>query len=400
MRSEGKPILVSGDVSTELERIRIGGKESAQDERWLQELIQRHPECIPMDQIEPGLSRLVPICMELALPSGYVDNLLMSPEGDIVIVETKLWRNPEARREVVAQALDYASSLFKINYGELEKLILKAKVDDMPRPERLYDLFDEADRLDEPDFVDAVNTNLRNGRIVVLVIGDGIRTEVEDLVSGLQSHAGFHFTFALVELAVFQGAEDDEFLIVPRTLAKTYMIERGIVRIDDQRSEVVGVSAPSKQKVAAGGFRQSITSEQFFESMKEHHPDLPKQLQSFIDNLAALGVYPEFKRSLILRWDSPEGRPVNLGYIMRDGKLWTDTIGPSPSQRITRTYKDDLAKAFGGEVFETAKTAYVAVDGKAPFIEGIMDNMDAWYEVIEQFQNRIRDHITENEGEA
>ena len=37
------------------------------DERWLQELIFKNPSILPMDQIEPGLAGLIPICMELPL---------------------------------------------------------------------------------------------------------------------------------------------------------------------------------------------------------------------------------------------------------------------------------------------------------------------------------------------
>ena len=102
----GTPLFVSGDTSDRL--VRASGLE----ERWLQELIHRHPGCLPMDQIEPGLGGLMPVCMELPLRVGFVDNLLMTPQGNLVIVEVKLWRNPESRRRVVAQALDYATALF------------------------------------------------------------------------------------------------------------------------------------------------------------------------------------------------------------------------------------------------------------------------------------------------
>ncbi len=50
-----------------------------------------------MDQIEPGIGPLVPVCMELPLHVGSVDNLFITPEGHLVVVEVKLWRNPEAR---------------------------------------------------------------------------------------------------------------------------------------------------------------------------------------------------------------------------------------------------------------------------------------------------------------
>ncbi len=261
MRSAGTPILITGETSTALRRERIGGKGGSHDEKWLQQLLHRHPSCIPMDQIEPGFPGLVSVCMELPLPSGYLDNLLMTPEGDIVIVEAKLWQNSQARREVVAQALDYATSLFEMDYAALESAVLKADFDRAEKPSSLYDVFSDADTLDEPDFVDAVNINLRNGRIVVLIIGEGIRTDAEALVEGLQSHAGFHFTFALVELAIYGGGRDDDLIAVPRTLLKTYMVERGIVRIDDSRTEVVAVQPSAQTKSSSA--RQSITSEQF-----------------------------------------------------------------------------------------------------------------------------------------
>ena len=394
MRADGRPVMVTGEVSSVLQREQIGGKDGRHDEGWLQRLIHRHPTCIPMDQIEPGLPELVPVCMELPLSSGYLDNLLMTSEGDIVIVEVKLFRNPQARREVVAQALDYASSLFGMDYTALEETVLRSDFDGKQRPSRLYDLFTDADALDEPAFVDAVNLNLKNGRIVVLVIGDGIRSDAEDLVSGLQRHAGFHFTFALVELAVFRGASGDDLFVVPRTLVKTCMIERGIVRIDDQRSEVIAVQA--KPEARSAGMTQSITSEQFFEAMSERDAELPGLLKDFIGRLSALGVYPEFKRSLIFRWDTPSGETVNLGYIMKSGQLWTDAVGWSGGDpSMVRTYLEDLAQQFDGDVLKREKgMRYVVVDGKAPHIEKLTDKLEGYLGAIERYQNRIREDIS------
>ena len=80
----GKPILVSGNDTVELRPVR------GQNERWLQELIHRHPRCLPMEQIEPGLGQLIPVCLELPLRVGSVDNLMVTPEGNVVIVEVKL----------------------------------------------------------------------------------------------------------------------------------------------------------------------------------------------------------------------------------------------------------------------------------------------------------------------
>src|SRR3546814_19642266 len=63
--------------------------------------------------------------------------------------------------------------------------------------------------LDEAEFIDAVSLNLRLGRMLAIVLGDGIRTETEALCDLLQSHAGAHFTFALVELATWQNRSEE-----------------------------------------------------------------------------------------------------------------------------------------------------------------------------------------------
>ena len=111
-------------------------------------MIQGHPALLPVSDIEPGLQPLIPICMELPVPSGYVDNFMLTPEGGIVIVETKLWRNPEARREVVGQVLDYAKDLSAFTYEALQSAARTACKDPTLR---LFDRVSAAsDAVDEP----------------------------------------------------------------------------------------------------------------------------------------------------------------------------------------------------------------------------------------------------------
>jgi len=55
-----------------------------------------------------GHGTLISAAMEVNCGHESIDNLFLTPTGDIILVETKLWSNAEARREVAAQALDYA----------------------------------------------------------------------------------------------------------------------------------------------------------------------------------------------------------------------------------------------------------------------------------------------------
>jgi hypothetical protein len=47
----------------------------AHDEGWLQRLIFRFPQALPVRETDPGFGPLVPVCLELPTRSGYVDNL-------------------------------------------------------------------------------------------------------------------------------------------------------------------------------------------------------------------------------------------------------------------------------------------------------------------------------------
>ena len=53
--------------------------------------------------------------------AGPIDNLLVTPAGLPVLVECKLWRNPQARREVVGQILDYAKELSRWSSSDLQR---------------------------------------------------------------------------------------------------------------------------------------------------------------------------------------------------------------------------------------------------------------------------------------
>jgi hypothetical protein len=110
--AHARPVLI-GDPGLALEPLRPGETFS---EDWLQRLIHDHPGLLPVEEIEPGFGEPVALAREVQTKHGPIDNLLVTPEGNIVLVEVKLWRNPEARRKVVAQALDYASCLFGMGY--------------------------------------------------------------------------------------------------------------------------------------------------------------------------------------------------------------------------------------------------------------------------------------------
>jgi hypothetical protein len=235
--SFANPIYVCDDRALLLQRLPLGNGSSQFTETWLQRRLFEQPQALPLKEIAPHLSEVAPVCMELGTLAGPADILYVSATGQVVLVETKLWRNPEARRTVVAQILDYAKELTAWHYEDLEREVAKATGQG---PTYLLEAARQRfPNLDELAFVDGINHSLRTGEIVLLIVGDGIRTGTESLVGFLERYGSLRFTFGLVEVAAYQL--NDGVLLCPRVLAKTEVVRRTVaVAVDKQGQEIPG----------------------------------------------------------------------------------------------------------------------------------------------------------------
>jgi hypothetical protein len=87
----------------------------------LQKLFHNHAEALPIEEIDPSFSGADSIYRELNTPAGPVDNFLVTEKGLPFLVECKLWQNPQARREVVEQVLDYAKEIARWTSADIER---------------------------------------------------------------------------------------------------------------------------------------------------------------------------------------------------------------------------------------------------------------------------------------
>lgn len=100
------------------------------NENWLQDLIHNHPALVPSGEVEAAFDGIVPVVRELPLPSGFLDNLYITPSGYPVLVEVKLWKNQEARRKVLAQILEYAKDFAHLSASWLKGFL--QSISDLP----------------------------------------------------------------------------------------------------------------------------------------------------------------------------------------------------------------------------------------------------------------------------
>jgi hypothetical protein len=233
----GSPVLidVNGTTTVLKRRTFAGTNADSYSEDWLQNLLFDRAEVLPVDEIDHAYERLVPICRELSTGAGPLDVLYATPEGRLVIVEVKLWRNPEARRKVIAQILDYATELSDWSYEDLQREVSKST---KRSGNSLYELVKERfPDTDEKRFVDDVTRSLRLGNFLLLVIGDGIREGAASIANFLDRGGNLHFSLGLVEVGVYD-MPDGRRMVQPRVLARTVEIKRTVLVHGNARVEL------------------------------------------------------------------------------------------------------------------------------------------------------------------
>ena len=236
-----------GESTEVLERVPLGAGvgQGSVDEATLQKLLFDHPECLPIAAIDPSYGAPVAVCRELSLPAGSIDALYVNALGRLTLCEFKLWRNPQARREVIGQILDYAAALASWSYEDLQRQVSLALGGEGSN--FLYELVSRRHPdVVETEFVDNVTRHLRRGEFLLLIVGDGIRERAERIVDFVQRHSGLHFNLALVEAALYRDGVD-RLIVQPRVLARTEIVQRFVVE----------GAVPAESVVDEGGVHES-----------------------------------------------------------------------------------------------------------------------------------------------
>lgn len=212
----------SGEI---LRRLPLGmtSVEGGIDEATIQDLLFRNPEALPIDVIDNAYTAPVALCRELSTPAGYIDAVYVNAMGRLILAEFKLWRNPQARREVIGQILDYAKEVAAWQYEDFQREISRVTGQKGNVPYELVKV--QNPDLNEAEFVDNVSRHLSHGEFLLLIVGDGIREGVESIVDYVQQYSGLHFRLALIEAALFEDSES-RLLLQPRCLARTEIVQR------------------------------------------------------------------------------------------------------------------------------------------------------------------------------
>jgi len=199
-------------------------------ETALQEALKRNPEVIPVADLD--LSNLVVVGRETGVAPGAIDLLLVDANGRVIIVETKLSRDPGLRRQAVAQLLDYGAGLWQTAPGlnEFEELVLRYWRSERCEDQRvkhagslregLEGTFKElcGDDWEYELFESRLDQNLAAGHHVLIVVATGL---MDSISRRLLEYANTCLGLPLYGVAIDVFKADTRELIIPRGVRYT-----------------------------------------------------------------------------------------------------------------------------------------------------------------------------------
>ncbi len=351
----GNPVTFSGSdeiTVTDIRQITFARQDpSSFKEDLLQEIVDKSPEVLPIRDFYPAITSVCSLGREIPLDlgerQGFIDNLLVTNDGHLVIVETKLYRNPEAVRDAVVQTLEYGMAVHKMTLLDLESRIRRGD----KRGKRLQN--DESIRSRaasmmgfNEDFEIALERYQRTGEILLLIVADGIRTSVERITQWMNDNgSSTPIKFGLVELRFYE-LPDGQKIVIPKTLLQTKEISRHVVVVDIQNETAAKVSAIIEDKFnrPSGGSSTksravkssvpSLTSEELLASL---NPSSVPVAQELLRQIESIGLDENTKGGWYLRYGitypQDGGEFMPLIYLSKGGvnayfpKRMTELLG-------------------------------------------------------------------------
>jgi len=297
-----KILVIEGDKATLIDRSKFT------EEGKLQDYLENHSSLIPLSDISERAPELICIGREVIAGPGAIDLLCIDKDGVLTIIETKLQRNREARREVIGQIIEYASYLSKWTVDNVFRLasdyftkIKNAQHDTLDGVmERIV-----GEEFSQDEFRAQIERNLGEGKIRLIIAIDELIEPLRSTVTFLNEYSSFEIL--LLQVSSFQEA------------TKTVLIP-----------SLFGYKKPSQPPQEQ---RLTTTPENFFEDARSRcAPDVVKAIEELYEFIKDNSVYVGFgtgaaRRSLIFHGIK---RGLSIFTLRSDGTIDNNVGWPAP----------------------------------------------------------------------
>lgn len=178
----------------------------------LQDLLRDYPRLLLAPVAAYQDRTIWTIGYEVGTDAGSIDLLCIDSTGEIWVVETKLARNSEAKKQVVGQVLGYTSAVADWSLDKLEAV----GQDFLGRPLREH-LADSIGGEEADELLTRAIEKLRQGDVTALIVLDELNPVLQKLVEFVNAHASFDLLALTVTLMEHEGTR----LVVPTVTGAT-----------------------------------------------------------------------------------------------------------------------------------------------------------------------------------
>jgi len=278
------------------------------EEGKLQDYLENYTSLIPLSDISEDAPDLICIGREVGAGPGAIDLLCIDKDGVLTIIETKLRKNRESRREVIGQVIEYASYVSQWAVEDVFRLandyFAKMKT---PPCDTLESLMEQmaGDEFSQNDFRSSIERNLSEGRIRLVIAVDDLIEPLRSTVTFLNEYSSFEIL--LLQVSSFQ--ETRRTVLIPLLFGY------------------------KKSSSKPQGNRVITTLENFFEDARDRcAPDVLKAIEDLYDFTRDNAVYIGFgtgaaRRSFIFHGVK---KGLSIFTLRSDGTIDNNVGWPAP----------------------------------------------------------------------
>jgi len=181
------------------------------EEADLQEILFEDPNIIPIEDLfDAGLAPIKLMLKEVGLPgAGSTDLVGIDAKGNIYVIETKLAKNPEAKRQVIGQILEYAAFMHEKGFDWLDGAVKRQK------GVGLSEFFEQLGdpNWDKENFEQNIADNLASGKFKLFIVVDEMNSDLQRIINYMRNVLGVEI-YAL-ELKYFKDINAGMDILVP-----------------------------------------------------------------------------------------------------------------------------------------------------------------------------------------
>lgn len=219
-------------------------KDCNKDEQYLENIIANNPHILKIENRQTGIYFPYSIFRQLSFktPQERIvrpDILLLTASGHVIIVEVKLFGNPELNdRRVISQIVDYAGSFSSKTEDEILSIF-----DNKNKHKTWYDLitqiFNKCE--DTEELSNVIMSKLKSGNIYLIIACDKVPIGLKELLKGISKQSSIEFKLDLLEITPYiaKKNEKQEIYFSPNKKLSTEIVARTSITVFYKKQEEI-----------------------------------------------------------------------------------------------------------------------------------------------------------------